>query len=120
MNRIFGNCCTIYIQILPSLYILKILKAVPDVVHSNGAPALVRLLLEGIAHSEQSRNSLMLRVMQAVLNELCDSEGLPESSARDIVHVMSLKSHDLNSNDLALLVQHCLKFVQSGKNIQGK
>ena len=95
------------------------MKAIPDVVHSNNASTLVRLLLEGIT-CEESRNSLLLRAMQSILNELCDSEGLPEASAMAITHVMSLKSHQLNGNDLAVLVQHCLKFIQSGKNIQGK
>ncbi len=58
--------------------------------------------------------------MQAVLTEVCDSEAVPEASAQDIIHVMSLRIHELSSNDLAMLIQACLKFIQLGKNIQGK
>lgn len=62
----------------------------------------------------------MLHVMKAIVTELCESEAVPEGSAIDIVHVMSLKSHELSSSDLAELVQLCIFFIQSGKNLKGK
>ncbi len=62
----------------------------------------------------------MLKVMVSIVTELCDSEAIPEGSAIDIVHVMSMKSHELSSSDLAELVQLCLKFIQTGKNLKGK
>ena len=43
--------------------------------------------------------------MQSLVDELCDSEGVPEASAIEIVHVMALKIPDLEPNDLAKLVQ---------------
>lgn len=88
--------------------------------HSNTASNLVCLLLDGIASSNQNRNGLLLKVMQSILIELCDSEGVPENSAVDIVHVMSLKCPDLEPNDLAKLVSYCLSFIQSAKNLKGK
>lgn len=62
----------------------------------------------------------MLNVMKSILTELCDSEAVPENCAVDIVHLMSLNSHDLSSNNLAELVQLCLLFIQKGKNLRGK
>ncbi|KAI9555688.1 hypothetical protein GHT06_018203 [Daphnia sinensis] len=97
-----------------------ILKAVPDVVHSNGAPNLIRLVLEGLSNSSHHRDNLMLNVMKSIITELCDSEAVPENCAVDIVHLMSLNSHDLSSNNLAELVQLCLSFIQKGKNLRGK
>lgn len=58
--------------------------------------------------------------MQSLVDELCDSEGVPEASAIEIVHVMALKIPDLEPNDLAKLVQSCLTSIQSGKNLKGK
>ncbi len=58
--------------------------------------------------------------MKSILTELCDSEAVPENCAVDIVHLMSLNSHDLSSNNLAELVQLCLSFIQKGKNLKGK
>ena len=62
----------------------------------------------------------MLNVMKAVITELCDSEAVPESCVVDIVHIISMKSHELSSSDLAELVQLCLSFIQSGNNLKGK
>lgn len=100
--------------------IFQIVRAIPDVVHSNGASNLVCLLLEAVASSKHHRNGLLLKMMQSILTELCDSEGIPENSAVDIVHIMSLKCPDLEPNDLAKLVSYSLSFIQSGKNLKGK
>ena len=96
------------------------MNAIPNVVHTNGAPSLVRLILEGLSNSTQHRNNLMLKVMKAIVTELCDSEAVPEASAIDIVHVMSMKVHELSSSDLTELVQLCLKLIQCGNNLKGK
>lgn len=84
------------------------------------APNLIRLILEGLSNSTQTRNNLMVTVMKSIITELCDSEAVPENSAVDIVHIISLRSHELNSCDLAELVQLCLSFIQTGKNLKGK
>ncbi|KAK4022819.1 hypothetical protein OUZ56_008265 [Daphnia magna] len=102
------------------MHLQQILRAVPDIVHSNGAPNLIRLVLEGLSNSSHHRDNLMLNVMKSILTELCDSEAVPENCAVDIVHLMSLNSHDLSSNNLAELVQLCLSFIQKGKNLRGK
>ena len=88
--------------------------------HSNGAPNLVRLIFEGVSKSTNQRSNLLLSVMKSMLTELCDSEAVPENCAVDIVHLMSLNSHDLSSNNLAELVQLCLSFIKKGKNLKGK
>lgn len=62
----------------------------------------------------------MLRVIQLTITEICESEAVPENTAMDIVHIISLKSHELSSNDLAKIVQHCLSFILARKNLQGK
>ncbi|XP_059352281.1 Fanconi anemia group I protein-like isoform X2 [Daphnia carinata] len=107
-------------QTIDTLSREDILRAVPDVVHSNGAPNLIRLVLEGLSNSTHHRDNLTLNVMKSILTELCDSEAVPENCAVDIVHLMSLNSHDLSSNNLAELVQLCLSFIQKGKNLRGK
>ena len=96
------------------------MKAVPDILHSNAASELIGTVLEGISKSKVDRNGLFLKVLESIIIELSDSETIPECTAMEVVHVISSKSHELNSNDLAKLVQNCLSFVQLGKNLKGK
>jgi len=95
-------------------------KAIPDILHSSAASELIGAILDGISNSKVNRNSLLLNVIESIVTELCDSEAVPERTAMEVVDVISSKIHELDSNDLAKLIQHCLSFIQSGKNLQGK
>lgn len=96
------------------------MKSIPDLLHSSVASELIGIVLDGISSSKVSRNSFLLKVIESVIVELCDSEVLPERTAMEVVHVISSKIHELDSNDLVKLVQHCLSFIHTGKNLHGK
>ena len=95
------------------------MEAIPNVVHSNGSPNLVHIILEGLSNSTQHGN-LMLEVMKSTLTELCKSEAVPEASAGAIVRVISIKVREMNSSDMAELLQLCVNFIQSGGNLKKK
>lgn len=86
---------------------------------SHCASELLGAILDSLFDSSQNRNALALRLMEVALEELRDGD-IEVSPSMEIVHVLSLASSRLSSDDLAKLIQILLSFLSAGRNLKGK
>jgi hypothetical protein len=86
---------------------------------SNSAPGLIKLVLDGLANSSKNRDGLLLSVMTKILDELSDGE-TTQQKVIDIIEALSLNCCQLGADELTKLIQHCLSFLQSGRDLKGK
>lgn len=97
----------------------EIIKVIPDIFMSNAPSGLIQVLLDGLTNSSRNRDGLLLRVMEVVLDELSEGD-IPQQKAVEVVEVLGFKCCQLNADELAKLVQHCLLFLQNGRELKGK
>ena len=100
-------------------YLFQIIKVIPDIFMSNAPSGLIQVLLDGLTNSSRNRDGLLLRVMEVVLDELSEGD-IPQQKAVEVVEVLGFKCCQLNADELAKLVQHCLLFLQNGRELKGK
>ncbi len=68
------------------------MKAVPEFVHSDDAPNLLNMLLDGLGESTKHGNKMVFAVMKSVITELRDNERVSKAHASRIVKVLNIQS----------------------------
>ncbi|EFX63894.1 hypothetical protein DAPPUDRAFT_334844 [Daphnia pulex] len=83
-----------------------VMKAVPEFVHSDDAPNLLNMLLDGLGESTKHGNKMVFAVMKSAITELRDNEHVSKAHASRIVKVLNIQSEcQLNSRQIEVTTE---------------
>jgi hypothetical protein len=80
------------ICLISTLINQQVMKAVPEFVHSDDAPNLLNMLLDGLGESTKHGNKMVFAVMKSAITELRDNERVSKAHASRIVKVLNIQS----------------------------